>query len=99
MIKEWSPLVCDTQTYIVEKPSALHNDLNVIQSIFIGKLLFIENGQHRERDSRSPHMPNIFISQLRSLNGPLLSRGVIIFLSHPGAGLRGDGVVLWRHLL
>lgn len=42
-----------------------------------------------DRDSRSPHMPNIFISQLHSLNGALLSRGVIIFVSHPGVGLQG----------
>lgn len=66
--------------------SACHNSSNVIQSIFSGKLLFLKNGENRETQ-RKPHMPNIFISQLHSLNGVLLSRGVIILLLRSSTGL------------
>lgn len=44
------------------KPSSLHNDLDAIQSIFIGKLLFFKNGQHRERETAEAPICQIYSS-------------------------------------
>lgn len=71
------------------KPSSLHNDLNVIQSIFIGKLLFFKNGQHRERQQKLPYANYIHLpTPLIKRRSPLQSSHYLFVASRCGTAGR-----------